>query len=945
MLEASFYTNQSEPNFLNRIISSLDRCVSFSWSVSFIKKAGLILLLPHIEKALSRGARGRILTSTYQNFTDIASLETFLELQRRYPHFECRLEDHSFEDDGFHTKGYLFEYGDSSFESIVGSSNITRFALLKNKEWDIGVVSSKEYSFFREILEEFNFLWNKVEPLTRENVKTYEIALSYAIVSWDMDYSYDKETETLNPNFMQRQALKELQSTRNRNINKAMVIAATGSGKTYLAAFDARNFGARRLLFIVHKDTILTQALSTFSKVFGQSRTYGLYNGEYREMDKDFIFASNQMLSRHLELFAPDEFDYIIMDEVHHAAASTYQKIIDYFKPSFLLGLTATPDRMDGEDIYQMFGNNVPFDLRLRDALENHLIVPFHYYGIKDDLISYASDGSAEGNRLLVQSLSSSLHCSFISDEIKKHRPEGKLRCIGFCRNVEHAKHMAMQMMNLGYSTAYLTGSSSLGERIRIFQRLEEENDPLELVFAVDILNEGIDVPSINMVLFLRPTESSTIFIQQLGRGLRKYENKEYLTVLDFIANSYLRSVQIALALGSLSKSGVSDKLALSNMIRDNFSSLAIPGLEIHFEEKAQEEILRSIEKTNFNSISFLKADYQNLKSCLKLGPNEYPKHDVFLDQETGVDILHFTKKFPSYYDFLEKMGEDVPFFSKEEKEIIETIYEYLPLVHPEEYLIIKELLNGKKNENELLFALKDADHFKEDTFRYALKVLQDRFYYTRPSYHRTLVKKEGECYSLNFDFTNDSFKDWIVSLLDYGLARYQIEFYNVESKLKRYYPYTSFSSLLALNSENLFRMMGVFKVNQERVIYIDLRKDEQVLSYLKYKDRFLSPSSLQWESQTGTRLNNSKGISLLKEPYSHIFVRKAKKEDGAEMPFYYLGKGRLKNPRVSDNPKETLLFDIELEEKVPLTYYDDFGIERDGKEENSGSLRPDQEK
>lgn len=277
MLEASFYTNQSEPNFLNRIIQCLDRCVSFSWSVSFIKKAGLILLLPHLEKALSQGVKGKILTSTYQNFTDIASLETFLELQRRYPNFECRLENHSFNEDGFHTKGYLFEYEDSSFESIVGSSNITRFALLKNKEWDVGVTSSNDYEFVRRILEEFNYLWNKVKPLTRENVKEYEMALSYAIVSWDMDYSYDNENETFKPNFMQRQALKELQNTRNRNINKAMVIAATGSGKTFLAAFDARFFGAKRLLFIVHKDTILTQALQTFSKVFGQERSYGLF--------------------------------------------------------------------------------------------------------------------------------------------------------------------------------------------------------------------------------------------------------------------------------------------------------------------------------------------------------------------------------------------------------------------------------------------------------------------------------------------------------------------------------------------------------------------------------------------------------------------------------------------------------------------------------------------
>lgn len=935
MTETSFYSNTSEISFVKKINDSLSKCVSFSWTVSFIKKAGLVLFLDSLEKALERGVKGRIVTSTYQNFTDIPSLEIFLNLQKQYPNFECHLEDSSFGDDGFHTKGYLFEYEDGSFESVIGSSNITRYALLKNKEWDIGVRSNKEASFCKQILEEFNYFWNETYPLDRDIVKRYEIALSYAVTAWDMDYVISKKDNQLNPNFMQRQALRELQKCRNLGVDKSMVIAATGSGKTYLAAFDARNFDAKKLLFVVHKDAILTQAMKTFAAVFGTSRTYGLYNGEYQESDKDFIFASNQMLSKHLELFSPDEFDYIVIDEVHHAAASTYKKIIDYFKPSFLLGLTATPDRMDGEDVYKMFGNNVPFDLRLRDALENDLIVPFKYFGIKDDLISYANDNTAEGSRLIIQQISSSLHLEFIKEKVEEHRPEGKLRCIGFCRSVEHAKEMAKGMANLGYHTDFLTGSSSLGERIKTFNRLEDENDPLNMLFAVDILNEGIDVPSINMVLFLRPTESSTIFIQQLGRGLRKFKNKDRLIVLDFIANSYTRSVQIALALGSLSKSGTTEKDSLSVMVRNNFSSLGMPGVEIHFDEKSQEEILKSIDNTNFNSLVFLKQDYANFKAFLKLGPTEYPKHKDFLNEEIGVDLLHYTKKFASYYDFLEKVGEYVPDFNKEEKDVIGSIYSFLPLVRPEEYLILKDLMDGAKRKEEIEENIKSFDGFKKESFDHALKNLLDEFYYTRPSYHTKLLSFENGKYSLTYALEKDTFKEWIISLIEYGLARYQSEFYGEKGLLKLYYPYTSSSSLLALNSNNLFRMTGICNVNGERVIYIDLKKDSQNLEHLKYKDEFLSSSILQWESQTQTSLNNNKGLSLINNPISHIFVRKSKREDGVDMPFYYLGKGKLTNPRESTNEKKTLLFDIILENEVPKTYFDDFGINENGEESN----------
>ena len=512
-----FYSNTSSIRFLDKRIANLSSCNTFSFSVSFIKKAGLVLRYDAIKGALERGAKGRILTSTYQNFTDVPALERFLKLQKEYPHsFSCHLDFHCFGENGFHTKGYLFSFDDHK-EILVGSSNITRFALLFNKEWDVSVVSHENEDFYKSIHKEFDSFWEQTLPLTLEVIKKYQTYLGTAIERWDRDY-FDPENENIiKPNPRQRRALKEIQRYRDRGVNRALVVAATGSGKTYLAAFDALNRDSRRLLFIVHKDIILKAARKTFQTVFKESRTYGIYTAESKQLDADFLFASNQIRSENLDLFSKDEFDYIIIDEVHHASASTYQKIIQYFRPEFLLGLTATPERRDGQDVYSLFGNNVPYDLRLRDALVNDLIVPFHYYGIKDSLIDYSDNKSPEGIRRIIQGVSSLTNCKFIKENVLKYKPSmTKLRCVAFCKNKEHARLRARNRGEVGFHTAYLTSENTTGERIKVLNDLQDENNPLEMLFAVDILNEGVDVPSRNRVLFLRPTESPTIFIQQL---------------------------------------------------------------------------------------------------------------------------------------------------------------------------------------------------------------------------------------------------------------------------------------------------------------------------------------------------------------------------------------------------------------------------------------------
>ncbi len=923
-----FHSNHTNVTFLDQVKIDLKTCDAFSFSVSFIKKAGLVLMEKEIVEALQRGAIGKLITSTYQNFTDTASLELFLEWQKKYPNFECHLDIDCFGDDGFHSKGYLFQIGNKT-EVIIGSSNITYFALKKNIEWDIAVFADNGDPLLADIHEEFDFLWRATKPLDATLIHQYRQRIEFSIEQWDMDY-FDAETrKSIKPNAMQRKALKEIRRYRNMGAQRALVIAATASGKTYLAAFDALNVNAKKLLFVVHKDMILESALKTFMTVFGKTRTYGIYNGDNDGTDADFIFASNVMLARHLALFDEHEFDYIVIDEVHHAVASTYRKIIEHFKPAFLLGLTATPDRLDQESVYDLFDKNVPYDLRLREALENDLVVPFHYFGIKDSLIDYGDVDTPSGVRRYISQLCKEDHCSFVKEQIEAHRPNGKLKCIAFCRNVEHARLMCLGMEEQGYTCTYLTGENSTGERIKAFDGLQKDDEKLEIVFAVDILNEGIDVPGINMVLFLRPTESSTIFIQQLGRGLRKFPHKQYVTVLDFIGNSYKRSVQIALALGTLTKGGSMDKRTIQDIVRTDGSELAIPGVELHFDRESVDEILSSIDKTNFNRADYLRQDYLNFKAYLKLGVDEYPKHTDFLNAEVSADLLRYTKKATSYFDFLQTIARQSGLpsdFTENELNVIRTLSWFLPLVRPMEYQIVQALLEGPCTSTELK-AKCMVDETHVESFEHSLKVLQNKIYFTKPSFFVQFIQQsdDGEI-SLTFDTKNGAFLAWIQDLLQYGLDRFDIDFHDDPGLLHLYGQYTGPKSFMALNNSNMFYMTGVHYLQKGLCLYINLHKGA-VEEHLKYEDRFIDAKTLQWESQTETTMDNKKGRDLIDKGRAFIFVRKSKSEDGVESPFVYLGEGTLHPLRAGTNPKKTVIFQIVLDHEVPEGYRYDFSI------------------
>ena len=914
-MKESFLTNYSNDTFLQRLKGCFNKCYSFSLTVSFIKEAGLRLIQKEIESALNRGVKGRIITSTYQNFTDIPSLRIFKKWMETYPNFSCHLDFNSFEDNGFHTKGYIFQTK-NGYEFLVGSSNITRFALLKNIEWNVSLTRNKEDKIINEALLEFDSLWNKTNPLSEEIIKKYTTQIEYAIERWDMDYGYNQIKVV--PNAMQKAALKEIRRYRDMGEKRALIIAATASGKTFLAAFDAYNFNAKRLLFVVHRDTILNDAKKTFEKIFGSTRTYGLFTGQEKNLDADFIFATNAMMATHLDSFNPNNFDYIIFDECHHITNTTYEKILNYFTPAFLLGLTATPERMDKQDVFAIFNYVVPYELRLRDAINNDLVVPFKYFAVRDEMIDYSDK---EKVNFLKNYFKDDNHIQFISNQIEKHRPEGKLKAIGFCRSIDHAREMSLQMDGLGYHTTYLTGENNTGERSKAFEDLADDNNDLEIIFAVDILNEGVDLPSVNMVLFLRPTESQTIFIQQLGRGLRKYKGKDHLTVLDFIGNSYDRSTQIALGLGSLSSSTVLEKALLSSLVRNDFKDLGLPGVEIHFDERSKEEILKHIENTNFNTAFRLRSDYFSFKKYL--AEKRYPNHMDYLNSDCAPDLLRFLKakmkgkKNYSYYNFLRNIGEDVPLFNESEIRLLEVISDLLPLTRREEYLIIKQVL-----ENQIDFDLLTKEYKRVNT--YSLKTAVDNLISRK-------VIINSNPYKLNYEKgKGTAFEDFLVDLLEYGLERYENEFGDFEGPFKMYGNYQKDKIMMEIDGKQYSYMQGTKYDTKNKITYVfvGLEKDKVAKGNFDYKDKFLSPSIFQWESVNKTTKDNAEGKKLLATKIVHLFVRKVDEEDGIVLPFTYFGTGKFTNCRDSQNDdKPTLMFDIELDHEVDEEYRFDFQV------------------
>lgn len=526
-----------------QLTRSLKKAESVDIIVSFLMESGVKMLLDDLDNALQRGAGIRILTGNYLGITQPSALY----LIKRKLGDRVDLRFYNEKNRSFHPKSYIFHYTDHS-ELYIGSSNISRSALTSGIEWNYrfnDITDQKNYNkFFRTFEELFE---NHSIIIDNEELKRYSRNWHRPAVSRDLE-KYDETEEEpedtkvrvlYEPRGAQIEALCALEDTRAEGAKKALVQAATGVGKTYLAAFDSKNY--EKVLFVAHREEILHQAVASFRNV-RNSDDYGFFNGTDKCTDKSVIFASVATLGRQEYLkekyFLPDYFDYIVIDEFHHAVNEQYKRIVEYFRPQFLLGLTATPERMDGRSIYEICDYNVPYEISLKDAINKGMLVPFHYYGIYDDT-DYSGLHIVRGRydeKELNETYIGNVHRH---DLIYKYYCKyGSKRALGFCCSRAHAEEMAKEFCKRGISSVavYSNADGEFSEDRNVaIEKLK--SGEIKVIFSVDMFNEGVDITYVDMVLFLRPTESPIVFLQQLGRGLRRSRGKEYLNVLDFIGN------------------------------------------------------------------------------------------------------------------------------------------------------------------------------------------------------------------------------------------------------------------------------------------------------------------------------------------------------------------------------------------------------------------------
>ena len=511
--------------------------------VSFLMESGVRMLLKDLQRALERGTRIRILTGNYLGITQPGALYLIKDALGD----QIDLRFYKEKERSFHPKAYIFhkkEFG----EIYIGSSNVSRSALTSGIEWNYHFDVFRDKDNFNRFFENFEDLfYNHSIVIDDEVLKQYSKEWKKPALQKDLDRydnvskdSRDTEAQMLfQPRGAQIEALYALKNSRREGADKGLVYAATGVGKTYLAAFDSAGF--EKVLFVAHREEILRQAAKSFQNV-RHSQDYGFFTGKEKTVGKSVIFASVATLGRqaylHDRYFAEDYFDYIVIDEFHHAVTEQYKRIMAYFKPKFLLGLTATPERMDGRSIYELCDYNVPYQISLQDAVNKGMLVPFHYYGVYDETVDYSGIRKVKGKydeEELTRELLVNKRYALIYKHYMKYRSQ---KALGFCCSRKHAEEMAKEfcLRDIPAAAVYSNSDGGYSEDRSVALRKLEHGE-IKVIFSVDMFNEGLDISDIDMVMFLRPTESPVVFLQQLGRGLRKSRGKDFLNVLDFIGN------------------------------------------------------------------------------------------------------------------------------------------------------------------------------------------------------------------------------------------------------------------------------------------------------------------------------------------------------------------------------------------------------------------------
>ena len=936
---------------LSVIEDELKRCQSFTISVAFITMGGLTPLLQTLKELEQRGVPGRVLTTDYLGFNDPKVLEKLASLKN----IELRVYCSAKSSYGFHTKGYIFQ-NEADYKIIIGSSNLTAGALTINKEWNTKVQSLEDDNYTQKILKEFEAQWTSPYTLSYEEFIPWyrtewvkqEVQKTRITLPQVAEPTYQS---ILRPNAMQSVFIENLRALRAKGERRGLLISATGTGKTYASAFALKDMKPKRILFVVHREQIAKQARESYRRVFNQpSDNFGLLSGSHKDLTKPYLFGTIQTLQKDdiLNQFKPDDFDVIVIDEVHRAGASSYQKIVNYFQPQFLLGMTASPERTDGFDIFQMFDHNIAYEIRLQKALEENLLCPFHYFGITDLNINDESiDISKQGDAF--NRINFSKRIDYILEQAEYYGYSGdRVKGLVFCSPKEEAQKRSQGFNAKGYRTVALTGSDSQEVREATIQRLVSDvpSDPkqqVDYIVSVDIFNEGIDIPEVNQIIMLRPTESPIVFVQQLGRGLRKHKEKEYVVILDFIGN-YNTNFMIPIALSgdrSYNKDNLRRYIQEGNRI--------IPGTStIHFDSIAKQRIFASIDSAKLGDARLLKESYKQLKYKLGRIPS-------LLDFDTydSIDPLKIfaNKTYGSYYTFLKKV-EGINFaeaLNERQINMLEYISQKLASgMRPHELILLQLILDGHSDNLiaktcdilQKYYHIQLSDVGKENLInmltnqfgvKQAMKTFKDAIF----------IESADSDYTVSPNFANElesqDFKQGVLEAINFGLHRYNRDYNqpykNTGLRLYAKYTYEDVCRLLEWKQNEVPLNIGGYKFDKHTKTYpvfINYHKSDQIQDTIKYEDRFINQSRIKAISKNKRSLDSEDVKTALHAQElgvrMELFVRK-NKDDNESKEFYYLGPiyatGQTESILMADGKSTAVELEYQLEVPVRDDIYD----------------------
>ena len=921
--------NKNGQKVFSAIEDELLKCDSFAISVAFITRGGITPLLQTLQELERRGVPGRILTTDYLSFSDPKALDTIASLSN----IELRMYQTERAGNGFHTKGYIFKKSEE-YRFIIGSSNLTQDALTRNMEWNTKLVSTEKGEMVYSVLMEFDKLWNATEY-----TKPYTEFIEEYRRKYDEKQLFDKmvaeqkriakseiipsvEAYTLQPNSMQRAFIYNVLELRRKGVDRALLISATGTGKTYASAFAMRELGFKRVLFLVHRNQIAKQAKDSFEKVFGSRIKTGLVSGIKHDYGADFVFATVQTLSKqeNLERFPRDYFDACIYDEAHHTSAGSYKRVMDYFTPEFTLGMTATPDKNDdnieGRNIYEIFDHNIAYEIRLQQAMNEDLLCPFHYFGITD-LAMISDEGNSKEEQLEnFRYLTSDDRVKYVMKQADYFGYSGnRVKGLIFCSRIEEARELSRKFNEQGLRTVALSGADSEEVRTKAIERLtmdvqSEEDDYLDYILTVDIFSEGTDIVEVNQVIMLRPTQSPIVFIQQLGRGLRKASEKEYVVILDFIGN-YKNNFMIPIALSgdcSYNKDNIRRYLMEGGRV--------IPGAStIHFDEISKKRIFAAVDNANFSDIKLIKENYNNLKN--KLGRIPSLKDFDDYGEMDGLRIFD-NNSLGSYYKFLVKYEKEYTTrLSDDEEKVIEFVSKKLANGKRIcELQLLKRMLSytyGFSKIGLFIGLMSDMKEYGKEITSHQkdniINVMTNEFPAgaSKKTYTQCVfIEKDDTDYKPTKAFmkmlANREFYDVLNELVDFGINRYKRDYSNSYDKtdfvLYQKYTYEDVCRLLNWEQNEVPLNIGGYKYDKKTKtfpVFINYDKAADISDTTKYEDHFVTGSRdrLIAISKSGRGLQSEDVQNFLKAKERGIkvelFVRK-NKDDKISKEFYYLG-------------------------------------------------------